>query len=65
MVVEATVKSGAVEPSVPCTESLADGEVVPIESLVFALSQKNWVLFCEIRPFVPMNGIDPVVRADR
>ena len=41
LVVEAKVKSGAVEPSVPCTESSADGEVVPIESLVFALSQKN------------------------
>ena len=39
--------------------------LVPIDSLVKVLSQKKLELFCETRPFVPMNGIDPWVNEVR
>ena len=45
----------------PATWSLSVGLFVPRPSLWLVLLQKKLLLFCEIRPFAPMNGTDPAV----
>jgi hypothetical protein len=62
--VEEDIVSGFVFPE-PTIERVADGVFVPTPSLEVVLFQNKLALLCEILPLVPMNGIDPEVRAER
>ena len=46
-------------------ERIEAGVVVPRPRRAEVLFQNRLALFCEIRPLVPMNGIEPVVRLER
>ena len=52
-------------PATPLTERVAIGEEEPIPRRVLVLSQKKLALFCDTRPLVPMNGIEPAVSPER
>lgn len=55
---------GIIDPAIamsPTMPTFAIGVVVPIPNLPLVLSQNSEELFCDNRPPVPTNGIDPAV----